>query len=98
MSKSNNENSNRGNQPALLDPERLAPGADNVLSALTVHRIALANEPEIAVYLTDHPDLAKIVPSVGARLREEFGKDAQLTLRLYADPEIDDRYVSLNVR
>ena len=39
-----------------------------------------------------------MVPSVGARVREEFGKDAQLTLRLYRDPEIDDRYLSLNVR
>jgi len=98
MSKSNNENSNRGNQPALLDPKQSAGSDDKVLASLTAQGITLANEPEIAVYLTDHPDLADVVPSVGARVREEFGKDAQLTLRLYRDPEIDDRYLSLNVR
>ena|SRR5438128_7110355 len=98
MSKSNNQNPYRGSQPALLDPDGLEPAADTVLAALTAQGITLANETEIAAYLTAHPDLAKIVPSVGARLREEFGKDAQLTLRLYRDPEIDDRYLSLNVR
>ena len=98
MSKSNNQNRHRGNQPALLDAEGFEPAADKLLAVLTTQGITLANEPEIAVYLTDHPDLADVVPSVGARVREEFGKDAQLTLRLYRDPEIDDRYLSLNVR
>ena len=98
MSKSNNQNPYRGSQPALLDPEQSAGADDKVLVALTAQGIALVNETEIAAYLAAHPDLAKVVPSVGARVREEFGKNAQLTLRLYRDPEIDDRYLSLNVR
>ena len=98
MSKSNNQNRHRGNQPALLDPEQNHGAGDKVLAALTAQGIALANEKEIAAYLAAHPDLADVVPSVGARVREEFGKNAQLTLRLYRDPEIDDRYLSLNVR
>src|SRR5260370_26365745 len=98
MSKSIHQEPNSGNQPALLDCGGIERAPDKVLAGLAAQGIALANETEIAAYLTAHPDLAKIVPSVGARLREEFGKDAQLTLRLYRDPEIDDRYLSLNVR
>jgi hypothetical protein len=98
MSKSNNQKLPRGNQPALLDPERIERAADNVLADLTAQGIALANETEIAAYLAGHPDLAKVVPSVGAEARKEFGKNVQLTLRLYRDPEIDDCYLSLNVR
>ncbi len=98
MSKSIHQEPNSGNQPALLDSGGIERAPDKVLAGLAAQGIALANETEIAAYLTAHPDLAKIVPSVGARLREEFGKDAQLTLRLYRDPEIDDRYLSLNVR
>jgi hypothetical protein len=98
MSKSMNQKPRSRNQPALLDPERIERGADKVLAGLAAQGIALANEAEITTYLAAHPDLANVVPSVGARVREEFGKDAQLTLRLYRDPEIDDRYLSLNVR
>jgi hypothetical protein len=98
MSKSINQKPPSGKQSALLEPERMERAADSVLGALAAQDIALANGSEIAAYFADHPDLAMVVPSVGVRARKEFGKDAQLTLRLYRDPEIDDRYLSLNVR
>lgn len=98
MSKSIHQEPNSGNQPALLDSGGIERAPDKVLAGLAAQGIALATETEIAAYLAAHPDLADVVPSVGARVREEFGKDAQLTLRLYRDPEIDDRYLSLNVR
>jgi hypothetical protein len=98
MSKSVDQKLPSGNQSALLEQERMERAADSVLGALAAQDIILANGPEIADYLVAHPDLAKVVPSVGAQARKEFGEDAQLTLRLYRDPEIDDRYLSLNVR
>jgi hypothetical protein len=53
---------------------------------------------DVVKYLDGHRKLAAIVPAVCERARQEFGKQAELILRLYRDPEIDDRYLSLYVR
>jgi hypothetical protein len=98
VTRSKSQNPHTDNQPALLDAEDIERAADEVLAALTTQGVTVANAPEVAAYLAGHPDLADVVPSVGAQARKEFGKDAQLSLRLYRDPEIDDRYLSLNVR
>jgi len=53
---------------------------------------------DVMKYLNGHRKLAAIVPAVCEKARQEFGKLAELTMRLYRDPEIDDRYLSLYVR
>jgi hypothetical protein len=49
-------------------------------------------------YLQDRCRLRAALPAVCAKARDEFGPGAELDLEVYADPEIDDRYLSLYVR
>jgi hypothetical protein len=53
---------------------------------------------EVAAYLQAHPDLATLVPEICRRAGTEFGGEAELVLKLYQDPEIEDRYLALYVR
>ena len=53
---------------------------------------------EIHAYLSQHPELAAVVPAVCARARELFGKEAGLALEIYRDPEFVDEYLTLIVR
>ncbi len=53
---------------------------------------------DVQRYLREHADLGGIVPALCRRARAEFGKQAELSLRVYHDPEIDDHYLLLNVR
>jgi hypothetical protein len=65
---------------------------------LAAQEILVPDFAEVRADLTSHPDLAKIVPSVCAAARNEFGPEAELTLQVYRDPEIDDRHLTLYVR
>lgn len=67
-------------------------------SAVSKHKILLVAPAAIAGYLEAHADLAALVPSVCAQARKDFGKNAELALSIYHDPEIDDHYLQLNVR
>jgi hypothetical protein len=67
-------------------------------SSVSQHGILLVAPADIAAYLDAHADLAAIVPSACAQARREFGKNAELALSVYRDPEIDDHYLKLNVR
>ena len=53
---------------------------------------------EVAAYLQVHPQLARLIPDVCERARKEFGVGAELVLKIYRDPEIEDRYLTLYVR
>src|ERR1700730_13977472 len=65
---------------------------------LAAQNILVPNQEEIAPYLDEHAPLGKLLPKICAKLRQEFGKEVELSLELYKDPEIDDRYLSLYVR
>jgi hypothetical protein len=39
-----------------------------------------------------------LLPTICERVRGEFGPEAELSLHLYRDPEIDDQYLKLLVR
>jgi hypothetical protein len=62
------------------------------------HGIQVPHLTDVHAYLESHRDLAAVVATVCARAREVFGIQAELTLRVYRDPEIDDRHLSLIVR
>jgi hypothetical protein len=70
----------------------------NLEAALASHRILTPSLEEVKGYLDSHRKLATILPAICERTRREFGKEAELTLRVYHDPEIDDHYLSLYVR
>lgn len=56
--------------------------------------------PDIAVnqYLVEFPDILPVVKKLSALAVKTFSKSSTLTLELYQDPEIDDRYLTLYVR
>ena len=60
--------------------------------------VGVEEPAEVAAYLRAHPDLALVVADICGRAREEFGPQAQLILKVYRDPEIEDRYLTLYVR
>lgn len=72
------------------------PGA--VLDELAVHGILLPNRDELEAYLADHPELARLMGAMCEKVRAAFGPAVELSLETYADPEIDDRYLTLYVR
>ena len=61
-------------------------------------RILIPCAREVVDYLDAHRDLALIVPSACSQARQEFGPEAELELKVYRDPEIDDHYLSLYAR
>ncbi len=72
--------------------------ADAVLQSLSGQRVEVADVGGVRDYLEQHSDLASLVPALVERTRQEFGGEAQLILRVYDDPEIDDHELQLCVR
>ena len=60
--------------------------------------VVIPNPAEVESYLGLDDNLVNVLPPVCAAMRQEFGRDAELSLELYKDPEIDDRYLTLYVR
>jgi hypothetical protein len=60
--------------------------------------VVVPKRQEVIDYLSRFPDLEPIVPAICASMRQSFGPEAELSLELYRDPEIDDRFVILYVR
>jgi hypothetical protein len=81
-------------------PVKIAEPVDlaTILSELSLHQIVLPNSEQVRGYLLQYPGLAQILPDICAPVREEFGPEVELSLELYRDPEIDDRYLTLYVR
>lgn len=69
-----------------------------ILRRLAKRDILLPEAQEVTAYLAAHPQLARLLPNIGAQVRQAFGPQVELTLELYKDPEIDDRYLTLYVR
>jgi hypothetical protein len=87
--------------PAALTPSQVPlgpPGTSDVFRRLAERRIVVPNPQEVALYLLAHGDLAELLPPICAEIREALGNEVQLSLELYQDPEIDDRYLSLYAR
>ncbi len=48
--------------------------------------------------MIEYPDIIDFLLSVSDRVRKRFVSPDQLSLELYNDPEIDDKYLTLYVR
>ena len=73
-------------------------GIVDLFHQLGGHGIRLPDAQAVEDYLAVHPQLALMLPSICAEVRQTLGPDAELSLELYKDPEIDDRYLTLYVR
>ncbi len=73
-------------------------GLVDVFQHLAGHRVILPNAQEVEDYLAVHSQMALIIPSICADVRQALGHVVELSLEVYKDPEIDDRYLNLYVR
>ena len=60
--------------------------------------IVIPKRAAVLRYLKDDPQLANLVPDICRAARHQLGPEVELSLELYQDPEIDDRYLTLYVR
>jgi hypothetical protein len=86
----------RTTQPAVQGPRR--PLTLNLDKLLKDQNIVVSEALKVRSYLHKHLQLGKILTSVCARARQEFGKESELALSIYQDPEINDRHLTLIVR
>ncbi len=81
--------------------ETAAPAAmpvESLLAQLRATGIRIPRPAEVLDYLTRYPDVIASVRNASAVAVPEFAGKAVLSLELYVDPEIDDRYLTLYVR
>ena len=81
----------------LSDPPFVA-NAERDLVLAVGSDVVVPNQQEVEHFLAEHASLQSLLPQICERVRAEFGRDAELSLELYRDPEIDDQYLSLEVR
>jgi len=75
-----------------------APVFSDGLAWAATANVLVPRPDEVTAYLNQHPDLARLLPEICAQVRQAFGQAAELSLALYRDPEVDDRYLTLYVR
>jgi hypothetical protein len=61
-------------------------------------QVIVPDPGDVGAYLRQHADLAQLLPEVCGRVRQAFGREPELSLEVYRDPEIADRYLTLYVR
>lgn len=69
-----------------------------VLDCLAEAKVLIPNIKEVRDYLLQYTDLTSHVLLAARRAKERFNPATQLSLEVYRDPEIDDRYLALYVR
>jgi antitoxin (DNA-binding transcriptional repressor) of toxin-antitoxin stability system len=90
-----------GEPPQLTAPEDIAKIAAKsrwslVLSALAAQNVWV-EVGNVCAYLDHFPDVADALVSIAQSTRKEFGPDVRLSLVINRDPEIDDKYLRLDV-
>lgn len=88
-------------QRAMTSPlphEQLAPSVDAAFRQLGNLSVRIRGQDAVRAYFTDHPDLIQSTIVVASLARTVVPASARISLELYVDPEIEDRYLLLNVR
>ncbi len=65
---------------------------------LDEHDIIMPETADLAAYLLAHEQLATLLPGICLDARQALGPDVELSLEVYKDPEVDDRYLTLYAR
>jgi hypothetical protein len=65
---------------------------------LAPSRVFVPKPRAVAGYLSAFPRLRQLLPELCAKVRASLGAEVEISLEVYSDPEIDDRYLTLYVR
>ena len=60
--------------------------------------VCVPDVQSVTSYISAHPDTGPLLEHLASKLRASFGNNADVTLEVYCDPEIDDRYLTFYVR
>jgi hypothetical protein len=71
---------------------------DELLRQLRAMNVRLPHLAEVRNYLLRYPDVISSIRNASQMAAKEFTNEAVLSLELYVDPEIDDRYLTLYLR
>ena len=82
----------------LLAEPVVATPVESLLEQLRRNGIRLPRPAEVRDYLLRYPDVISSIRNACQMTIAEFAGEAVLSLELYVDPEIDDRYLTLYVR
>ena len=74
------------------------PIAMPLIAQLQRYQVLVPKEPEVMGYLGAFSQLAAVLPEICRRVRAGLGQNVELSLELYKDPEVDDRYLTIYVR
>jgi len=84
---------------ATLTAETTASGhVEPLLERLLGRGIKIPRPDEVRDYLERYPDVIGLTEKVCNLARVEFAGNAELSLELYIDPEIDDPHLTLYVQ
>lgn len=81
---------------SLAEPEVAA--IESLLERLRLSGIRIPRPAEVRDYVKRFPDILPVMRHACELTVAEFATNAALSLELYVDPEIDDRYLTLYVR
>ncbi|MDQ1327484.1 MAG: hypothetical protein QG641_765, partial [Candidatus Poribacteria bacterium] len=70
---------------------------ETMLEYLASIQVIAPNPEEVCDYLSHYPDIIELVMLACEETRSRFSLPTQLSLELYRDPEIDDKYLTLYV-
>ena len=83
-------------EPVTALPAEALP-VNDLLEELRSADIRIPRPAEVRDYVTRFPDIVPLVRRACEVAVAEFANRARLSLELYRDPEIDDRYLTLYV-
>jgi hypothetical protein len=69
-----------------------------LLNWVLEHKVLISEPSKVREYLIRHFDLTGILRSTCKLALDRLGMTSQLALEVYRDPEIDDSYLTLNIR
>ena len=89
-------------QPLVLIPINdtlsITGRVEEVLKKVIFRNVETGGLDDVRAYLLQHIDLIDILPFVSRIASEAFNLEAELTLQLYRDPEVEDSYLAFFAR
>lgn len=79
-------------------PVSLTDCIETTIENLKKCEITIPNEALVKSYLSEYSGIIDLVESICLDAVEAFGSISQLSLEVYSDPEIKDRYLALYIR
>ena len=70
---------------------------EQVLSKVRLLGVVISDIDYIRNYLLCYPDIIDLILPICRHVKKEFPSPAQVLLEVYRDPEIDDKYISIEI-